>query len=289
MIVVRLCGGLGNQFFQYAAGRRLAHARQTDLVLDLSWYHNTPSSNTPRVYELDHYNIQARLPVGMELFWCSLHQGRVLGRLPFFPRRWRHRRERAFEFDPAVLALPDNVYLDGYWQSHKYFADVADLIRHELVPWVPMGKADQAVARQMGASEDAVSLHVRRGDYVSNPATAKVHGVCGPQYYAQAIAYLAGRLHQPHFFVFSDDMAWAREHLAIPGAVTYVDHNDADTAYQDMRLMSLCRHHIIANSSFSWWGAWLSAQAGQTVVAPRVWFADQRNTRDLAPEQWVRL
>ena len=289
MIVSKLSGGLGNQLFQYAAGRRLAHARGTALVLDLGWYRHMPSSNTPRTYELDRYPLEARPPSGLERLWCRLHHGRVLGRMPWFPRAWRHVRERGFAFDGRVLELPDDVYLDGYWQSYKYFSDVAEMLRKELTPVTDMGPVDQVVAGAIASGPAAVSLHVRRGDYVSNAAAARVHGLCSLDYYARAVAYMAARLTQPHFFVFSDDMPWVRANLHLPGVVSYVDHNGPENAFQDLRLMALCRHHIIANSSFSWWGAWLGGGVEQQVVAPRGWFADGRDTGDLTPPGWVRL
>lgn len=290
MIVVGLCGGLGNQLFQYATGRRLAHLRGTELVLDLGWFDHRPSSNTIRDYELGRYPIQARSVFPGEAFWCRLHQGRILRRIPLFPRRWRHYRERSFEFDPAVLTLPDNTYLDGYWQSYKYFADIAPQIRQELTPVHAPAPQDETIAAKMAASGGrAVSLHVRRGDYVTNPAAAKMHGLCSPAYYERAVNTIAQRVVQPHFFVFSDDMPWVRNHLRLPGEVTYVDHNGPATAFQDLRLMSLCSHHVVANSSFSWWGAWLSGREDGCVIAPAAWFADARNTADLTPEHWIRL
>jgi hypothetical protein len=288
MIVVRLCGGLGNQLFQYATGRRLAFVHGTELVLDLGWYQHIPQTNTPRGYELSCYTLEARPARGAERFWCALHQGRILRRMPL-PRRWKHVRERSYDFDPAVLALPDDVYLDGYWQSPRYFADIAELLRTELQPREPMGRVDQAVFEQMLSCADPVALHVRRGDYVSNPHAARFHGLCGLDYYSQAIAYLKQRLMRPHFYVFSDDMPWVRAHLDTGAPTTWVDHNAPQAAFQDLRLMAHCKHHIIANSSFSWWGAWLAAHDGQLVVAPRAWFADGRATPDLMPASWVRL
>ena len=125
---------------------------------------------------------------------------------------------------------------------------------------------------------------------MSDPHTNQVHGTCDLGYYAQAVAHIANRVSQPVFFVFSDDHAWAREHLVLSHPVHYVDHNDTAHGYEDMRLMSLCRHHIIANSSFSWWGAWLNPRPDKIVVAPQRWFNDyDADTRDLCPEGWVRL
>jgi hypothetical protein len=288
MILVRLCGGLGNQLFQYAAGRRLAHARGAELVLDLGWYAQTPSSNTPRKYELAHYPIQARTTTRAEDWWCRFHSGRLLRRLPIIPRRWHNFREKAFDFDRSVLDLPDDTYLDGYWQSHCYFEDIADAIRAEATPLKPAGPRDMAVNEKIVATA-SVSLHVRRGDYVTHKAAAGVHGTCSVSYYQKALAKIASLVRNPHFFIFSDDVEWARSSIATPGPNTFVDHNGPEAAFQDLRLMSLCKHHVIANSSFSWWGAWLNPNEEKVVVSPQAWFADGRATRTLIPSTWIRL
>lgn len=288
MIVVRLCGGLGNQLFQYAAGRGLAHSRRAELVLDLGWYERTPSSDTSRVYQLSHYPIQARPTTPDEALWCRLHHGRFLPRLPFLPRRWSHRREKSFEFDQQVLGLQDNTYLDGYWQSYRYFEDIIDQIRTELYPIAPFGPQDEKVAVLI-AEGDAVSVHVRRGDYVTHPAAAANHGLCSLDYYRTALARILTQVERPNFFVFSDDPVWTRKNLKMPGPVTFVDHNGSDTAFQDLRLMSLCNHQIIANSSFSWWGALLNQNHEKIVLAPQKWFANERNTESLTPDDWIRL
>lgn len=288
MIVVRLCGGLGNQLFQYAAGRRLAVARGVELVLDLGWYERTPSSDTPRPYELGHYPIQARPATPGEALWCRLHEGRLLRRLPFLPRRWRHCREKGFEFDLLILDVPDGTYLDGYWQSHHYFEDIAALIHAELTPVVPFGEQDEKVATLIAAG-NAVSVHVRRGDYVTHQMAAQTHGLCSLDYYKAALAQVQSWVTQPHFFVFSDDPGWTREHLPLPGPATFVDHNGPAMAFQDLRLMALCDHQITANSSFSWWGAWLNKRPDKVVVTPRQWFAKQQNLASLTPDNWIRL
>ena len=135
----------------------------------------------------------------------------------------------------------------------------------------------------------AVSLHVRRGDYVSDPKTKAILGVCSLDYYRAAIAHIAERIESPAFFVFSDDIAWAKANLEIPFPCEYVDHNQGQQSYNDMHLMSLCKHHIIANSSFSWWGAWLNPRKDKIVIAPENWFANNEDAKDLIPPESVKL
>lgn len=290
MIVTRLCGGLGNQLFQYATGRRLSYLRKVELVLDLSWFDNYSYLNTRRDYELDKYNINARRPTANEFFWLRLHQGRIFPRIPMLPRRWTHVREKSFDFDPMVLNLPDKIYLDGYWQSYKYFEDIESNLRLELIPRDQFGTQDKLVENKiLAASGSAVSIHIRRGDYVTNPVAAKNHGLCSLSYYRNAIEKIKDNIRDPQFFVFSDDMVWTLKNLDFSGKVTYVDHNSSISAFQDLRLMSLCDHHIIANSSFSWWGAWLSKKERSYKIAPAKWFADDRSSEHLTPKNWMRI
>ncbi|MBI1920672.1 MAG: alpha-1,2-fucosyltransferase [Geobacter sp.] len=292
MIIVKLTGGLGNQMFQYAAGRRLAHFRNTPLKLDLSWFSDFSPMDTPRAYALAPFSIQAEPSTAEETAIVREPKYGMLRQLfnkinPSY--RPTHIREKRFRFDPSTLSLPGNVYLDGYWQSEKYFSDIASIIRREFTVRTEPDAPNCEVAGLIKGCE-AVSIHFRRGDYVADAKTAAYHGICSVAYYHEAVKLVAARVDEPHFFVFSDDPAWVRENFAIPHPMTVVDHNGPDQAHEDLRLMSLCRHHIIANSSFSWWGAWLSDNPDKIVIAPRRWFAEKSiDTRDLLPEGWVRV
>jgi len=144
-------------------------------------------------------------------------------------------------------------------------------------------------AQQILAKE-SISLHIRRGDYVSNVYTNSVHGTCSLDYYQQAVTLLESKLNNPHFFIFSDDLAWAKEHLSFIENVTFVELDVNIPDHDEMFLMSQCLHHIIANSSFSWWGAWLNKNLDKIVIAPKRWFIDETyNTSDLIPDAWIRL
>lgn len=293
MIIVRLVGGLGNQMFQYAAGRRLAHVHQAELKLDLGWFNEIAASDTRREYELAVFNLQPHFATSEEVakfrkspsFMSVLN---VLGRLfPFGGQQ--HIKEKHFHFDPAILSLPDNVYLDGYWQSPKYFRDIEETIIKEFTIATEYTEFNKRIAESIARTE-SVSVHVRRGDYISNPVTSQYHGICTLDYYHAAVETISSRIRAPHFFLFSDDPDWVKKHLSSVHPMTIVDHNGPSRAYEDMRLMSLCKNHIIANSSFSWWGAWLSRSSRKIVIAPRRWFGkDNMNTDDLLPEHWLRM
>jgi hypothetical protein len=290
MIVTRICGGLGNQMFQYAAGRRLALLRGTGLLLDLSSL-DDPRVPTPRRYELGAYPIRATIASAAELEAVAARRDSLAARIA--RRACGSRRgaatERHFHFDPEVLELPDGSCLEGYWQSERYFADVADDVRRELTLERPAAGRNALLLERIDAC-NAVSVHVRRGDYVTVPQTNAIHGVCPLDYYREAARYVAERVADPVFFVFSDDPHWVRDHLRLDGETVLADHNRPDAAPEDMRLMSRCAHHVIANSTFSWWGAWLDPRPDKIVVAPRRWFQEGKlDTSDLVPASWIRL
>jgi hypothetical protein len=294
VIITRLIGGLGNQLFQYAAGRRLAQVRGTELKLDVSGFSNQ-NYRTIRHYELAPFNVTQAFASEEDIAKLARPNSNLLSRLfhritrkgEKFPKSYIP--ESHFHFDPRILDLPDGVYLDGYWQSEKYFADIVELIRKDVTFREPPSGRNAELAREIAECQ-AVSLHVRRGDYVTNEITHRTHGTCGLDYYDKAVSYIAERVKQPVFFIFSDDPLWVRESIKLNHPVRIVDHNDPGHCYEDLRLMSLCRHHIIANSSFRWGGGWLNPRPDKIVVAPERWFNNyDADTRDLCPAGWVRL
>ena len=289
MIATKLIGGLGNQMFQYAIGRTLAIRNNVELKLDITGFDTYKLQN----YSLSTFNIKASLATEKELAWFKKYHFKQ-GRLWFWynrtiANRARYAWEKQFNFEPWILTLKDPVYLDGFWQSEHYFKEIEMSIRNEFSVKVPLAGRNKEIADLMHDT-NAVSLHVRRADYVTNPQTSTWHGACNLEYYEKAVSTIVASVENPHFFVFSDDMPWAKENIKLDYPITYVDHNDALTNYEDLRLMSLCKHNIVANSSFSWWGAWLNTNPNKIVVAPNRWFQTPKmDTRDLLPESWVRI
>jgi hypothetical protein len=295
IVIARLMGGLGNQMFQYATGRALALRREAELKLDVSGFAAAVGGHTKRRYELGSFSIHGSVASDGDIARCgcagTLRFDRVLRwlRIGKADDTWPIYSEPHFQFDPAVRELPVPVCLHGYWQSERYFADIAGVLRQEFTAREPSDRKNEALAAAIDAA-NAVSLHVRRGDYVDNPTTHRYHGTCSLEYYRRAVDHIAARAGRPHLFVFSDDLQWTRANLRFAAPTTFVGANSPDCGYRDMLLMARCRHHIIANSSFSWWGAWLNPSRDKIVVAPQDWFGASRNdTRDLAPPTWVRL
>lgn len=281
-IISRLFGGAGNQLFQYAAGRALADHLGCDLVLDSRYVAGSADrGDCFGHFENARFSRDTNLPPAKSdgalryAFW------RKFGRNPAF------HRERGLGFDPAFFDLPTRTYLHGYWQSQKYFAPIIDQVRRDLKFTTALNAANADMAAQIAAAPTPVALHVRRGDYVASGSYA----ACSPAYYRAAADLLAEETGAPlTCFVISNDPGWARENLDLGQETVFVDLNDEKTGHFDLHLMSLCAHNVIANSTFSWWGAWLNDNPGKRVVAPKDWFAkDALSNPDICPEDWLRL
>lgn len=287
MIICRLQGGLGNQLFQYAAGRALALQHGVPLLLDLQSY----KFDTLRNYELEPFKIEPIL-INKKIIWPKFLVGmknKLQQKLPcLLPKGYY--REPHFYYDINFERLPNQTYLSGYWQSERYFKLIRPQLLQELQLANPAKGQNLYFLNQIKKTQ-SVSLHIRRGDYVANEQANQAHGTCSLDYYYQAITFVSQQVDKPHFYIFSDDHGWARANLKIEHSVTYVEVNDAAHGAEDLRLMSHCQHHIIANSSFSWWGAWLNPYEEKIIVAPKQWFKDpvlQAQAQDLVPPHWIK-
>jgi hypothetical protein len=289
MILVKLHGGMGNQLFQYAAGRRLALHNNDKLLLDLSEYQSNSPKITKRQFELSHFKAPYKIADKKTL--SDFKRSFIDSIKTKVGLRSKNYVERSFAFDPAVLSLKGDICLDGFWQSEKYFADIKNQIKTDFQIKKPLSGKNLEIADLIKGS-NSVALHIRRGDYVKDQKTMQFHGVCSLDYYKDAANLIKEKagLSELKFFVFSDDPAWAKENLKLDDEVLCVDHNGSETAFEDLRLVSLCQYFIIANSTFSWWGAWLSQNEHKIVVAPKRWFSDETvDTNDIYPKGWVRL
>jgi len=290
MITSRILGGIGNQLFQYAAGLAVASRLGAGLQLDRSWFANRDA----RAYRLDAFAITAGEASDQALREAGIRYpgpivrslSRVgLGRLAEVRG---YVTEPAFTYWPGILELRDGACISGYWQSERYFEEVAEAVRREFAF---RREPDPENRRTLDAIRDceAVAIHVRRGDYAANPRTRDYHGTAPLEYYQAAVRRMQSATRDPVFFVFSDDAAWVEQNLRVSARTVYVTHNGLARDVEDLRLMSACRHHVIANSTFSWWGAWLADSPGQRVIAPERWFRSGPDTRDLIPARWERM
>jgi hypothetical protein len=288
MVIVRLTGGLGNQMFQYAAGRALADRLGAELLLDTRAFGHALAfqAYTRRAYALAPFTLRARLATPADLknwpVWVVEIGMRLRLVRPLF-RRWHF--ESAITYDASLRTLEEPVCLVGYWQSERYFVDIADRIRADFTLGQPMSD-DNSTLLELARSDRSVGLHVRRGDFASLSDAAQVHGMCSVDYYRRAISLVRDRCPECHFLVFSDDAQWARAELPLGPSAVFVTGNE-QRPEQDLALMSACKHHIIANSSFSWWAGWLGYSPEQIVIAPSPWYASPKlDARDLAVARW---
>jgi hypothetical protein len=299
MIIVKLIGGLGNQMFQYAAARGLAHRNSTFMKLDLYGF----ETYKIRKYQLHCFNIVEQFATISEInafITNSSAKKSVKRQLRFF---FGINQTESFYY-PSTSIIEKNlcfsedafnqkghIYLDGYWQSDKYFADIKEVIYRDFSFRIKPSTSNQRILNQINNS-NSISVHIRRGDYINNADFNLVHGTCPSEYYQNAISLINDKVHNPTFFFFSDDLHWVKQNITINQPHVYVDINDEDSSFEDLRLMSNCKHHIISNSSFSWWGAWLNQNPDKIVIAPRNWFANNElngQSIDIVPEGWIRL
>lgn len=291
MVISNLLGGLGNQMFQYAAGRALSIRLGEPLKLDtrdFTGYKLHQGFELSRLFNCD-AEIVTNENLKKVLRW---HSSKLVQRI-FKRQQLTSLRcnsyvvEPTFNYWPGVRDLSGDVYLDGYWQSEQYFEQYTGKIRKDFTFKLPLSLKNKEIAEKI-LQVNAVGLHVRRGDYVTNSKNAYI-GVCSLDYYKIAIEEIKGLVDKPIFFVFSDDISWVKSNLVLNNKAVFICHNQGNESYNDMRLMSLCKHNIIANSSFSWWGAWLNANPNKIVIAPKKWFASKLDDSDLVPHAWLRF
>jgi hypothetical protein len=297
MIIVKMTGGLGNQLFQYAFARSVSLHLKTEFKLDIN-----PFSTYYKIrkYSLNHFNTKQQLTRDWDFFgfvWL-IKQNKLFNifykylrlkskLMPFYYP------QQTFHFDPRVFSK-NGTYFDGFWVTEKYFKNIEPILRKELTLVKPFSKENQTMLKKIKET-NAVSIHVRR--YITSAdknfgATSELHGTCSIDYYKKAIEHIKQCENNPHFFIFSDNYEWAIKNLKhLPYKMTFLNSaNKKD--YEDLMLMASCKHNIIANSTFSWWGAWLNPNKNKIVIAPSKWFNNVKenvSTKDVIPESWIKI
>jgi hypothetical protein len=290
MIVTKMIGGIGNQMFQYAAGKALALKNNTELIIDNS----TCVLNKTHGYDLDIFRLDARVMTPPEI--SAINAGdntkhKITGPKDSAPpvKGLDYYKQEKFGYNGQFENIGNGTYIEGYWQSEKYFLKIKDVIRHDFTFIHPATGRNAGMLDSIN-SENSVSLHIRRGDYFDNWRTRLFHGVDLKAYYKKAVRTVKEYVPNPCFYIFSDDPGWVKENFKAEHEFRIVDCNDSRTGYEDLRLMSNCKHNIICNSTFSWWGAWLNNNENKTVTAPKKWFNNPFvNTSDIIPDAWVKL
>lgn len=288
-----LQGGLGNQMFQYAIARSLSIHYGVDFRLDCSWFKNQHLGVTPRTLDLQ---------------FLRINQNLIHDQLPSLPKRKLllslqtylpigpiiKKQANAFSFDAELFNLKKmgskDLYLFGYWQSYKYFDEIRSELQNEFQASTDYPAPYAAYLKLIQTSE-SVMIHIRRGDYVNSPSAAQFHGALSLDYYLSAIKEFSARNKDIHFFVFSDDLLWAKSALPKDLQITFIETSLTETSsVHELQLMTECKHHIIANSSFSWWGAWLKKDPAGSVFTPNRWVANENlDLHNLLPKNWIKL
>lgn len=285
MIVIEASGGLGNQMFQYALYKKLEFMNK-DVVWDTSFFR---SKQDLRELEIGVFGVQYRSISDKEVACIRGYgyQDSIIDKIKYKlkPSKYLIYRDTIECFQPEVLEMED-VYLCGYWQSERYFKDIREQVLQEFTFPTGVVKSKEELTNQMQA-ENSVSIHIRRSDYLTEQ-NLKVYGnICTEKYYNNAIRYIEEMVEYPHYYVFTDDLAWARENFQ-GDEYTIISGNRGRDSYIDMYLMSQCKYNIIANSSFSWWGAWLNRNPDKQVLAPKKWFHNHEK-EEIVCEDWIRI
>jgi hypothetical protein len=305
MVIVELSGGLGNQMFQYAAGRNLAIKNKVPLKL----YTHKLKLNWQRSYALKPFNIEENF-----ISRAEIKELIKKNKCTVFT-------EQSGGFNKELISITDTILLKGYWQADRYFKDIELILRNEFTFKYAARNKNKKLGEEISNTE-AIAVHIRRGDFVTvNRAKERYGGVCDLTYYKNSISFIKEIIDNPKFFIFSDDPKWAKENLKPDAPVVYVEHNSTrkhfklennfyfrnsliliknffpNKSFEDMRLMILCKHFIIANSSFSWWAAWLGNHPNKIVCAPSRWInpapdkieTASKEYTDLIPETWIKI
>ena len=297
MIIVKLMGGLGNQMFQYAFGKFLSVKHKTDLQLDLSYLlDRTPRENFVfRDYDLDIFPIKSQFMSESKLnnLLVNRQKDNIVNRLKgVFNKHLEYVFESQFEFNNKYLDIANHSYLEGYWQSPKYFESISEIIRKDFL--LNPDLTDKQVDMYKNIiNSNSVCVNFRRADFVTIKTAIETHGVIPQIYYEKALDLLKKKNKDLHVYVFSDEIDWCKKHVKFDYPTTFVDHELSGFKFSVyLFLMSKCKHYVIPNSTFAWWAAWMNNNPDKIVIAPKQWFATEemnKQTIDLIPESWIRL
>ena len=302
MVVVSIFGGIGNQMFQYAFGKCLANKLNLEFKYDYSYNlvrTDFNPSDIQSIFNLFSLEGQQASKKEIKQFHLLTQDSKLkkgvqfLKRYFFLKNNFRQIFEKNTKFDKTIFEFVNtNLYLSGHWQSEKYFLPIADSIRHDFKFGKIVCDGNEFWTRKIQNS-NSVSIHLRGRDYVSNNVTRSQHFTCDIEYYRKAILLVKEKYNTPCFYIFSDDPDWAKSYLKEfeTENFSFVTGNNWNTSpISDMYLMSLCKHNIIANSSFSWWAAWLNDNPNKIIFCPLKWFNEKEfEINDLIPMSWTKI
>lgn len=293
-IVIKLKGGMGNQMFQYAFGKTLAKTAEkagvsVDLLFDVTAYTDPIKKDTKRPYMLDLLNTDAKIADDATALNARNPYGLISKVIRKINQKLRTDDFVAFKAD--LLESPYKSYYEGYWQTEKYFLPIIERIRQEFTLREPLGKVAQSIYEKINSDPNAVAIFYRRTDYVGH----KTFDISGQGYEERAMAHMSTQVPNMRLYVMSDDIDWVKANVTLPEGSVYVSSSKAQPVieippHEEMKLASTCKHNIIPNSTFAWWGAWLNPNPNKIIIAPKDWVqGDASEYQDITPSGWLRL
>ena len=299
MLIARIIGGIGNQLFQYAFVRSLSIKLNQKFKLDLSWYRdyhkfektNDLNAATKRTYLLDKFNVKNNLlnPLYLSISY-RLNNYSILNRLKKYPvlNHFIYSTIAESEFDIHKIQNLKSVYISGFWQKNNLFEEYRDLIKTEFTLRNKLSVENEFFFNKIEQST-SVAIHIRRGDLLSRPAAVAEQPYSTEKYYTNSINVMKEKLEKPELFVFSDDIDWVQNNHNFNIPTTFIDNGGPD--YEHFNLMCNCKHQIIANSTFSWWAAWLNTYSNKIIISPKWWYRDpiKNESAIRIPEDWIIL
>ncbi len=287
-LIIKLEGGLGNQMFQYAYAKAMEYKFGYDVMFEMSFFNITRRRTRP--YSLNLFNTKPKFlsnpfDIILTRFMFLLNK-KHFNVKPMFGLTFRELSSVSYQDD--VANIKPNTFICGHYQTEKYFKTIEKVIKNDFKFKVEPDEENKQLIKDI-KSKNSISIHIRRGDYLKK-RNQQTFYECSAKYYKRALSYIAKRVENPVIYVFSDDIKWVEENLKIPYEHVYVNVNSGQKSYEDMRLMSLCKHNIIANSTFSWWGAWLNENPDKIVICPDKWLklADV-NQEDFKADGWISM
>jgi len=315
MIIIRIKGGIGNQLFQYSLGRKIALINSTELLIDLDYDRTINDSFYGIHFRLDKFNTkylnashdminyydlklrEINERVEKKIF---INYGIISKSLKYLLTKYDYLiyykkkivKEKPKIFDKRIYKIKDNTYLDGYWAKYKYFSDIRDILLKEITLKKEYETEEYRLQREKIIGKNSVSIHVRRG-YGKRKIDIEIFGLLDKTYYNNAIALIKTEVDKPYFYIFSDDIKWVKENLKVEEPHEFINYG-SDGDYLEIMLMSFCKHNIIANSTFSWWGAWLNENPDKIVIAPKRWYNDESFQKYyekgyFIPPDWIKI
>lgn len=299
MLIARITGGIGNQLFQYAFVRSLSKKLNQKYKLDLSWYRNyhkyedtkDPNAATQRKYLLDKFNVKENIlnPLYLSISY-RINNYSKLNRVKEYPllNHFTYSTITESEFDINKIQNLKNVYLSGFWQKDSLFEEYSYLIREEFNIKNKLSDQNNSFLNKIIQS-NSIAIHIRRGDLLSRPAAVAEQPYSTDKYYFDGVKLMKERLKNPELFVFSDDIDWVNNSFKFDLPTTFVSNDGPD--YEHFKLMCNCKHQIIANSTFSWWAAWLNNYQEKIIISPKWWYRDPDKNESIIriPQDWIIL